>query len=448
MQVAATMEDLDELTIDEPANDEAAQDESVNEDAATEAVAPPVAGKRIALAGRFGGMNHREATNLLKSYDAIVVDRHDPHVEWIVIGAEEPPMAETEWLTAERRDAAAAGDIEVLHETELWHRLGLVELEHAVRRYYTPAMLAHLLGVSVRVVRRWQRLGLITPVRTLHRLPYFDFAEVATARRLAQWVAAGASPQAIERRLAELVEYLPDLRRPLDQLNILVEGKQILLRQGEGLIEPGGQLRIDFEALEDAPPSAPDLRVDGDTILQMTSRESDAFPLHDSDESDELFEAAFAAEDAGDMECAIDFCHAILARDGPRADVCFQLGEMLYRGGELVAARERYFMAVELDPEFVEARASLGNVLAELGRLELAVAAFEGSLKLHEDYPDVHFALAQTLEQLERHDEARFHWQRFRELAPHSPWVGEADRRLAVIDDELKATEVGPESGS
>ena len=62
-------------------------------------------------------------------------------------------------------------------------------------------MLADLLDVPVAVIRRWQRRGLIVPVREVRRLPYFDFQEVATARRLAELLAAGVSPRAIERKL-------------------------------------------------------------------------------------------------------------------------------------------------------------------------------------------------------------------------------------------------------
>lgn len=162
--------------------------------------AESVAGRRIALLGRFGGMNQKQAANILRSYDAIVVDHDDAKLDWVVVGAEESPLAEADLLSEAMRDAAAKGEVEVVHETDLWQRLGLVEIEQSVRRYHTPAMLAHLLGVSVHVIRRWQRRGLITPVRTLHRLPYFDFQEVATARRLAQWIASGASPTAIEYR--------------------------------------------------------------------------------------------------------------------------------------------------------------------------------------------------------------------------------------------------------
>lgn len=395
-----------------------------------------VCDKRVALVGRFGGMNQREATNVLRSYQASVVDPDSDSVDWVVIGAEESPIAEADLLSERIRAAAAEGSLEILHETELWHRLGLVDIEQSISRYYTPAMLAHLLGVSVRVIRRWHRRGLITPVRTLHKLPYFDFQEVATARRLAQWIASGASPQAIEQRLVELVEVLPNIRRPLDQLSILVEGKHVLLRQGEGLLEPGGQLRFDFDAME------PDNDEDSEdatapAVLSIWNETEETFPLRHSPlvEQDELLSAAFAAEDIGDLETAVDYCHAILARDGPRAEIDLQIGELLYRMGHNVAARERYYAAIEHDPDFVEARASLGCVLAEIGQTELAIAAFRGALSLHDEYADVHYNLARVLEDAGHEIEARHHWSRFLDLSPDSPWAAEAKAHVDGIDD-------------
>ena len=87
-------------------------------------------------------------------------------------------------------------------------------------------------------------------------------------------------------------------------------------------------------------------------------------------------------------------------------------------------------MAVELDEDFVEARANLGCVLAETGELDLAVAAFQGTLAHHRDYPDVHYHLARTLEELSRSEEADLHWRKFLDLAPDSPWAEEARERL------------------
>ena len=392
----------------------------------------PIAARRIALVGRFGGMNRRQAASVLRSYSAIVVDLESEDIDWVVIGAEESPLAENELLPESVRVAAADGFLEIVHETELWQCAGLVDAEQSTRQFYTPAMLAHLLGVSVRVIRRWHRRGLIHAVRTLHQLPYFDFTEVATARRLAGWIAAGASPRAIEQHLVDLVEVLPDIRRPLDQLSILVEGKQLLLRQGEGLVEPGGQLRFDFDLLstEAASESSPSDFVEP-RILAIWDEPSDIAALQtDSTENDKLLTAAYQAEDDGDFETAIDHCRAILARDGPRADICFQVAELLYRVGDTEAARERYFMATEIDPDFVEARASLANVLAETGQTELAIAAYRGALTLHEDYADVHYNLARLFDREHREVEAAHHWKRFLMLAPQSPWADEAKERI------------------
>lgn len=385
--------------------------------------------KRVALLGRFGGMNQREAANVLRSYGAVIVDADAPSVDWVIVGADESPLAEADLLGPVILDAAATGSLEIVPETELWQRLGLLDVEQSVHRYHTPAMLAQLLGVSVRVIRRWHRRGLITPVQTLHKLPYFDFQEVATARRLAQWVVSGASPEAIEQRLVELVEVLPEMGRPLDQLSILVEGKQVLLRDGEGLVEPGGQLRFDFDALEGTNRDKEHPDETTPAVISIAGDDSGG-PWNHEAEKDELLAAAYKAEDEENYEAAVSFCHAILARDGPRADIDFQLAELLYRMDHVIAARERYYAAIEHDPEFVEARASLGNVLAETGQYELAIAAYRGAISLYEDYSEVHYNLARTLDKLGREIEAEHHWAKFLELAPDSPWAEEAQERL------------------
>ena len=92
-------------------------------------------------------------------------------------------------------------------------------------------------------------------------------------------------------------------------------------------------------------------------------------------------------------------------------------------------------MAIELDENYVEARANLGCVLAETGQHDLAVAAFEGALAYHDDYPDVHYHLARTLDDLGRAAEATAHWQAFRKLAPDSPWGDEARRQRLECDE-------------
>jgi tetratricopeptide (TPR) repeat protein len=87
-------------------------------------------------------------------------------------------------------------------------------------------------------------------------------------------------------------------------------------------------------------------------------------------------------------------------------------------------------MAIEIEEVFVEARASLGCVLMELGQNEFAIATFRGALDYHPDFPDVHYHLARLLDESGKPEEATTHWEAFLQLAPKSPWADEARNRL------------------
>ncbi|MHB8969196.1 MAG: tetratricopeptide repeat protein [Pirellulaceae bacterium] len=383
---------------------------------------------RIAFAGKLGGMTKRAAQNLVRDHGGTPVDQGSGDVDVLVIGADELPLDEASLLDESIRQRAAEGQLEIISETQLWQRLGMFE-EEANIRLYTPAMLAELLSVPISIIRRWHRRKLIVPVREVQRLPYFDFQEVATARQLAALLAAGASPDSIERKLEELSRFVPDVERPLAQLSVIVQGKQLLLRQGEGLIEPGGQLRIDFEALDDSEVVPPETPPEPVTVSLSTANLLSANPA-------EMLALAATLEDEGQLEQAAELCRTVLAASGPNAEVCFQLAELLYRLGDVSGARERYYMAIELDEDYVEARANLGCVLAETQQWELAVAAFQGALRYHREYPDAHYHLARTLDDLGRRDEAGQHWREFLALVPCSPWSDEARRRLGLSQPE------------
>jgi tetratricopeptide (TPR) repeat protein len=291
---------------------------------------------------------------------------------------------------------------------------------------YTAALLAELVGIHVSRVRAWQRRGWIVPAEVKHRLAYFDFSELTVARQLARLHKSGASPRLIAKKLAEIERQFPDVQRPLAELTLVVDGRTLLVRRGSGLIEPGGQLRIDFDALgrdEEEP-----LATLPSPALFLSRRSQ--LPTQQGPEQ----LAAWAAEldEAGDLGRAAEMYRAALAAGKPQPELCFQLADALYRSGDLAGARERYFMALELDEDYVEARANLGCVLLELGETDLAIAAFTGALHSHAGYADVHYHLARTLDDLGRRDEAREHWRQFAELAPDSPWAEEAREKLVA----------------
>jgi len=297
-----------------------------------------------------------------------------------------------------------------------------------IQRLYTPAMLAELLEVPVAVIRRWHRSKLIVASQEVRRLPYFDVPEVATAQRLAQLFRAGVSSQEIERKVADLARLLPGVQRPLLQPSVIVQGQSILVRQGEGLIEAGGQLRFDFEGVE-LPPravsSGPESQAPPALAVGVLRSVEDA-----SASVEQMRSLAAQCEDAGRLSEAAELQRAAMAAAGPDPEGCFQLAELLYRQGDISGARERYYMAIELDEDYVEARVNLGCVLAETGQRELAIAAFEGALGYHPDYADAHYHLARTLDEMGHRLTAERHWRTFLSLAPNSPWAAEAAERL------------------
>lgn len=400
----------------------------------------PLENKTVAFCGKLGGVSKREANRLVRNCGGIPVDMEHADINLVVLGADEIPMSQgKELLNDHLRSKLRSGDLEVISETQLWERLGFVENDDEVQRLYTPAMVAELLKVPVACIRKWHRKGLIQPLREVHRLPYFDFQEVNTARRLAELVEGGASPTQIKKNLEQLADFLPDIDRPLAQLSVIIEGKNVLLRSDDGVVEPNGQIRIDFDV--DEPISETEDDPEEEVHLAFPSLDDDVDLESDYSQwsFDDLVELACCREDEGKIDEAIELYRTVLISYGPKAEINFQLAELLYRQGEIEAARERYYATIELDEEFVEARANLGCVLTELGQDELAVSAFRGAIEFHSQFPDVHFHLARTLDRLKQPDEAEVHWREFLKMSPESSWANEARERLkirSVSEDE------------
>ncbi len=383
-------------------------------------------GRRVAFVGRLEALNRQDLTQFIRDRGALPASSPE-EADFLVVGMTDLPIDDLDLLLSEGQiRAVAQGELVVVSESRFWQMLGLVDIDSGVRRLYTAAMLANLLGVPLATIRRWHRRGLIVPAQMVHKLAYYDFQEVATARQLAKLLQSGASPSMIEAKLSRLAQLFPDVQRPLSQLSVIVEGKYLLLRQGEGLIEPGGQRRIDFAAL-DSPRSGP---ASPRATISVDRDSSDCESLVTPEQYRQL---AAELEDEGQSGEAIHVYRSMLFAFGSQAETHFALAELLYLQGELGAARERYFMAIELDASFVEARASLGCLLLELREPELAISTLQGALRVHPEYADAHFHLARALDDCGQPDEAIPHWRRFLSLSPDSPWADEARQRLAIL---------------
>jgi tetratricopeptide (TPR) repeat protein len=401
-----------------------------------------LAGRRVAILGKLASMSRRDAERLVSARGGSVVEVPRDQADLVVVHDEERDLqrlaSQGELFDEAARAALAAGSLEIVRESQLWSRLGLVEFGQGIARLYTPAMLAELLAVPISAIRHWHRRGILLATREVRRLPYFDFDEVRVARKLAQLITAGCSLSTVNRKLDELARLLPEVSRPLADPAVVVVGRRVFIRRGENLAEPTGQLLIDFDAAQSgeatdsdqSPPVAIPLVALQALQAGSHARPRGAHPVA----AEDLRCVAADLETNGCVEQAIDVYRAILVSGQFTADDHFALAELLYRRGDLSAARERYYMAIELDEDFVEARSNLGCVLAEQGDLALAEAAFRGALEFHPDYADAHYHLARLLDRANRPAEAARHWQLFMNLAPASPWADEARERIGGVE--------------
>lgn len=365
----------------------------------------PIANRRVAFAGKLGSMTLREAAALVRRLGGVPVQRDSGRVDLLITGVEGAASP-----TANDSDTTPP---ESISEVDLWRRLGVVPEAEAVRKLCTPAMLSRFVGVPTSTIRLWQKRGWIEATEQVHRLPYYEFQEVIVAKKLAELVRSGLRPAEINQQLERLREQFGDVARPLAESGLLIDGKHVLIRRGEDLLESTGQKRLQLSTEEN------DSAVN---LLQMpigdaSSDKNQLDPVH-------LVASAEAYEEQADFASAAELYRAALAAGGANADYCFALAECLYQLGETAAARERYEMAIELDDTFLEARANLGCVLAELGHPQLAIAALEGALHLHPSYADAHFHLARLYELTGEQGLAIEHQSQYETLSPKSPWNG------------------------
>jgi tetratricopeptide (TPR) repeat protein len=396
--------------------------------------------KRVVFVGKLGAFPRKEAMQLIREHGGNPLERVADDIDLVIIGADELPAEDLSDLLSESiRKGMREGRTTLVHEHELWQQLGVVD-ESSSMQLYTPAMMAGLIKTPVRNIRRWLRMGLLASKKVAHRLPYFDFEQVQNARQLLGWISRGALPTEIKRQLTEFAPWVAN--RSLMELDLVVDGRRLLLRHGGQLLSANGQLHLDFDRDEEWESQGTSTLPFQTTGISHDSGLGDSLGISVADANsndvqnwtrDELLHMAEELEDAGRFEQSIEWYRVILAKYGMTAEICFQLAELLYRSGDNSAARERYYNAVELDEDFIEARANLGCVLAETGQTELAIAAFQGALVRDDRYPDVHYHLAKCLDELGDGEQAARHWIRFLQLSPQSPWAEEALDRLGRV---------------
>jgi tetratricopeptide (TPR) repeat protein len=358
-------------------------------------------------------MTREEAVQQIEHAGGVYCDAADAATSFLVVG-EGVGALDDEGRPTKKLEAALAlwkrgASIQILSETEFLVQLGLEERLH---RLYTTEQLARILRVPAATVRAWVRHGLIHPARTMGRLAWFEFQQVAQARDLCELASRGVSAARIKKSLEQVALWTGREESALALLESLGHG--VFVRLGDGrLAEPTGQLVLGFES-EPSPLPPPPAEADASA----------------------WFERGVAAEDLGRLDEAVEAYRQAERAGGPRAEISFNLGNVLYARGERASASHCFMQAVRLEPDYVEAWNNLGNVEIELGQAEQAAEAYRRALAIAPDYSDAHYNFAELCFSLGDHDEARRHFRAYLAQDPGSDWAAVVRGRLADLERE------------
>lgn len=405
---------------------------------------PALQGERVAFTGTLASMTHETACKLAAEHGGVATQSVSRRSTLLVIGEEgwpiEPDGKPSQKLLQVEDWNAAGESIRIVNESDWLRLIGLRDPEDDIHRSYTPAMLSTLLDVPVNLIRRWERTGLIQAIRRVHRLPYFDYGEVNSVRRLCELIANGAEPNEIERSLTHLGSVLSNSDRSLAQLNLLVQDSHVVVRDDIGLVQPRtGQRLLDF----DRPEPEGDIPVPALPLINQVDDDERV-----SWSADEWFREGCRLADADELRDAIEAFRLSLTAEPYRADddndvgshpaeVNFHLADTLYRVGKAEAAIERYYCCIEHDANYLEAWTQLGCLLAESDVLERSVEAFRIALDLHPQYADAHWHLANVLKQQGYLEDAEHHWRTYLDFDQHGPWADGARQALGLAQQPV-----------
>ncbi|HEY5951364.1 MAG TPA: tetratricopeptide repeat protein [Kofleriaceae bacterium] len=302
---------------------------------------------------------------------------------------------------------------------------------------YSIRDVARILALQESRLRYWMQVGFIGPTVRKGGRFYYTFCDLVAVKAAKDLLAAEVPLQRVRKAVESLKKALPNDTHPASRLRVCSDGNTIVALADDIAFEPiGGQVVMAFNVPSFGEHIAEVLAMPRvDPATQSVPHEVTDSPTEANGGTTayRMFVEACAAEDRGDTQLAEHLFRQAIDLEPNMAAALTNLGNLVYRHGEVEEARSLYERALEHDPTQPEARYNLANTLEDLGEIELAVAELRKVCAAAPDFADAHYNLGLMLAQLGGSAQARQHLERYLELDGQSDWASHARTFLEQV---------------
>lgn len=303
---------------------------------------------------------------------------------------------------------------------------------------YSIRDVSRILAVQESRLRYWMQTGFVGPTVRKGGRFYYTFPDLVAVKGAKDLLATGMPLQRARKNVEALRRALPGDTHPTSRLRVCCDGETVVALADDVAFQPiSGQIVMAFSL-----PSFGEHVIATLAMPRAAAPDPAAVPAAVQDGPTEAnggstayrhFVEACAAEDRGDSDTAEHLFRLAIELEPRMAAALTNLGNLLYRQGELHEARRLYERALEHDPAQPEARYNLANLLEDLGEIDLAIAELRRVCAAAPEFADAHYNLGIMLAQVGGTTQARQCLERYLELDATSDWAHHARSYLDQI---------------
>lgn len=295
---------------------------------------------------------------------------------------------------------------------------------------YSIKEVARIFALQESRLRYWAQTGFVNPSVRRGGRRYYTFVDLIGVKTAVELLAAGLPMQRVRKNLNALREQLPSA--DLKDLAVSCDGETILASDDGAAFEPEtGQLVLSF--------TTDSLSVQIHDVLALPVNKPEPRPIAEPDARESppsayrYFLNGCDAEERSNQAMAETCYRRALELEPFLAAAHTNLGNLLYRRGDIAGARAHYEQSLDCEPDQAEARYNLGNVLEDMGETESAISELRRVCTTTPKFADAHYNLGLILARVGGLAQARNHLERYLELDSNSVWAERSREFLTAM---------------